>query len=262
MNYNLVSGGLILKAGDKLISSNVKKLTTEFGTSTLDGMFWFVNFDGTSVFYSDQKRGNALYKFSIEGQTSELILDKPCYGLYLNKEWLYYINEHDQNIYRCLTNGKSETKIVNEQVGGFILDEENIFYTTTQGIKRCNETGSEKKTLSDAEASNLISIGSMLVFADKNNQHVLTFLNLNTNSTKVIDQIAPSSLNTDGRYLYCANRLNNKSVYRIDPETGSSIRICGESVEYLHVIENELYFCIDGEWHKMSLEGGQASRLI
>jgi hypothetical protein len=65
----------------------------------------------------------------------------------------------------------------------------------------------------------------------------------------------------DGRYLYCANRLNNRSIYMIDPENGDSIRICGESAEYLHVIEKELYFCINREWHKMSLSGGQYQKI-
>lgn len=76
------------------------------------------------------------------------------------------------------------------------------------------------------------------------------------------EDISPSSLNTDGRYIYCANRSNENSIYRIDPESGSKIRICGEAADYLHILEDRLYFCSLHEWYRMSLSGGQAAKVI
>lgn len=265
MDYNLLNGGLVLKTNDKLIISDVKNLTTVYKStfeSKTEGMFWFMNFEGSSVFYSDQKQHHALCRVDFENQREEVILDEPCYGLFLNEDWLYYINENDRKVYRCLTNGKSETKIIGDQVESFILEAGEIYYTTSQGIWRCSEKGGEKEAVNDVSASALLLLGGKLVFTNKNKQHQLTILDLHANSTKIVDGMAVSSLNTDGRYLYCANRLNDNSLYRIDTDQGNSIRICGESAEYLHVIENELYFCIKREWHKMSLTGGEPQKIM
>ena len=261
MDYNLLNGGLILNVAGNLIISDIKNYTTRFRTET-DGMFWFMNTDGGSVYYSDQKRCNALCMMDIDRQKEEVVLDKPCYGLVLNNDWLYYINENDKKVYRCLKNGRSETKIIDAEVGCFIIEEECIFYSTPQGIYTSTESGSDREKLSDSLASSMLFINEKLVFSDKNKHNVLTILDLNSDNVNRVDGIAPSSMNTDGRYIYCANRLNERSIYRVEPEKGNSIRICGESAEFLHVIDNELYFCIYHEWHRMSLAGGQPEKVV
>lgn len=266
MDYNLLNGGLVLKENNKLIISDIKNLTTVYGSAfeaKTEGMFWFMNFDGNSVFYSDQKRHHALCRMDFQNQREEFVVSaKPCYGLCLKQDWLYYINENDRKVYYCLTNGKSETKLIDEQVESFILEAGKIYYTTSQGIWTCSERGTEKEAVNDVAASTLLLLGEKLVFTDKHKQHLLIILDLHTNSTEIVDGMAVSSMNTDGRYLYCTNRLNDNSIYRIDPEQGNSIRICGESAEYLHVIENELYFCIEREWYKMSLDGGKPRKIM
>lgn len=261
MDYNILNGGLVLKVDGRLIISDMKSYRTVCDSET-EGMFWFMNFNGTSIFYSDQKKNNALCRMDVTAKREELILDKPCYGLLLYKDWLFYINEDDHKIYRCLTNGKSEAKVTDEETGSFILEEDCIFYTTPQGIKTCNKEGNNRETVSDADASVLILIDKNLGFPDKKKLYAVTLLDLNTNKTKIVEHMASASMNTDGRYLYCTNRLNGKSIYRVDPEQGTSLRICGESAEYLHVIDNELFFCINREWHRLPLAGGQYEKIM
>ena len=260
MDYNLLNGGLVLKIGEKLIANNMKNYTTVFKDNTYD-MFWFMNHDETNIYYSNQKQGNSLWKIDIESKKEQLIIDIPCYGVFLYKNSLYYINENDRCIYKCSTDGKSISNIVDEPVGTFIIEREYIFYTTTQGIRICSELGVGKRLISHSVASLLMLIGKILVFTDKNKQHAVTILDLETNNAVAVDNMASSSINTDGKYCYLVNRLNNNSISRIDIETGNSIRICSECAEYLHLIENELYFCINKEWHKMTITGGQPEKL-
>ncbi len=261
MDYNLLNGGLILKVGEGLVVSDIKSSTTIFN-SRVNGMFWFMNFDGNSIFYSDQKRDNSLNRIDLREQREILLLDKPCYGVVLYKDFLYYINENDRKLYRCMINGRNEARIIDEQVEGFILEQGCIFYSTPQGIRSCSETGSQRETISDIPASKLVLIGERLVFSHKGRQHVLTIMDLNTGNANIVQAVAAASINTDGTYLYCANRLNGKSIYRIDPEHYSSIRICSESADYLHIIEKELYFYANSQWCRMSLMGGQAEKIM
>ena len=260
MDYNIINGGLLCKAGNKLLISDLKKLNTVFNF-TARGMFWFMNFDGSCVFYSDQKQNNALCRLNLERLEEKLLLNKPCYGLCLHEDWLYYISEDDRKVYRCAKNGKDDTRIIDEEVDSFILENEKLYYTNVCGIWRCNNRGGEREQVNSAVASILLLIDGKLAYTNRNKQHLLTVLELDTNRMQVFDGMAVGSLNTDGRYLYGTNRFNEGSIYRIDPATGSSIRICGESADYLHIIENELYFCLKREWHKMSLVGGQYQKV-
>ncbi len=266
MDYNILNGGLVIKAGDKLFISDICNYS---GTHILsgdkekiEGLFWFMNYDNGYLYYSDQLRGNALYRINIDSRKKELLLEEPCYGLLLRGEYLYYINEKDRMLYCCTAGGKAPRRLTAEQTESFIIENGNIFYCTPQGIKVCNETGTDAETVSDALTSTMVLAGDMLAFTDKRKQYALTLLDVKTGKMTVLDEIAASGINTDGRYLYCANRLNGSSIYRIDAQYRSSIRICGESADYLHVLDKELYFCSRREWHKISLTGGNAVKIL
>jgi hypothetical protein len=107
----------------------------------------------------------------------------------------------------------------------------------------------------------MVKIGNRLAYADRGRELALTLLDLGSGESSVVDGIAASSVNTDGRYLYCANRRNGSSLYRIDPRTGSSIRINGDSADYLHVLDGEIYFSHSREWYRLPLAGGEAEKL-
>ncbi|WP_410771622.1 DUF5050 domain-containing protein [Fontibacillus sp. BL9] len=269
MNGNIHSGGLALKKEGNLFLTDLRNYSGTFlqkeetGDMTLvDGVFWFMNPSYDAVYYSDQAQGNRLCRWNMASQTSEMLLDRPVYGLIRSEDWLYYVSETDQKIYRCLLNGKNESRITDEPVEAFVVEGNLVYYATQQGIRSCSPTGSNRELVSESAAVHLIKMGHRLAFADKKNRYLLSVFDLHTGETQVYEDISPSSLNTDGRYLYCANRSNENSIYRIDPETGSKIRICGESADYLHILDDSIYFCSRLEWYRMSLSGGQAAKVL
>lgn len=270
MNGNLQNGGLILKAGDSLFITDIKNYS---GTYSLDrandqampihyeGLFWFMNEAGNFLYYSDQLKGNVLCKLDIVKQSSEILLDKPCYLLQRHEDWIYYIHEEDHRLYRCATNGKRDMQLIDEHVESFLLYEGQIYYATPSGIKRSRESGEDIERISELATSSLIGIGSKLCFPDPQNRHRLTLLDVESHTVTMVDNMDALSISTDGRYIYCANRLNEGSIYRVDPVHGGSIRICGENADFLHVLDNDLYFCSGREWHRLSLFGGEAETI-
>lgn len=268
MNPNIANGGLVLKANGKLLLSDIHNfngtLVQDIGsgeTTVLESINWFMNFDGITLYYSDQKNGNTLWSHDLSRRNAELLLDEPVYSLVHSGEWLYYVNENDRKLYRCLTNGRSEKRLDDEQVLCFFVQGDNIFYATQQGIRTCSLDGRGKESIIDAVAIRMVMIGEQIAFVDKGNQYALTVLDLRTGRSSIFDDLLPVSLTTDGRYLYSSNRKNNRTIYRIDVEQGTSIRICGESADYLHIIDDQLYFYSKHDWFRMSLLGGQAMKV-
>ncbi|MCJ8011821.1 DUF5050 domain-containing protein [Paenibacillus sp. KQZ6P-2] len=277
MERNTANGGLVLKAGGKLY---ISESTGAFGTvitdltvaaagagggRTLqaDGWFWFMNEDGRHLYYSDQRRGGALYRSGTDSHEPELLLDVPCMNLTLSGGGIYYIDENDGKLYRCGKDGCGTEPLTEERVLGYVIrSDETLYYATAQGIRACIPGSRYEERLTGTPAAGMISAGDRLVYADKERRYALTVLDIQSGAVgAVYDDLSPNSLNTDGRYLYCANRRNDSTIYRVDPEQGRIIRIFGESADHLHVIGDELFFRGQDGWFAMSLYGGQASKV-
>lgn len=263
MASNLQNGGLIAAAGNALLISDIHHYKgTYIDGQLISPIGWFMNTLDRSVYYSDQTQGHAICRLDLETREDQLLLDKPCSHLQLSGEWLYFLEERDQCLYRCTLSGSHATKRVDEKVSAFLVENGEIICSTAGGIKLYSEAGTQIEVISEGTAGALISLDSFLVYADKRNRNKLTILNRSSGVTVVSDNIEASSMNTDGRYLYCANRLNGNTLYRVDPDHGGSIRISGESADYIHLINDHLYFSCNREWRKLSLFGGEAQSIL
>lgn len=264
---NRQNGGLVLKASGTLFLSDLQEyqgthMLSSSSSTMLDGVFWFMSHEHPYVYYSDQKREHALCRLDLLQARTEVINKVPCYSPILHKGWIYYINENDRKLYRCTMQGEQESLVLDEQVESFLFLNEEIYYTTGQGIKKSDEAGTGRQKLSETKALNLIAWGAYLVFSDLEKQHTLTLLNTMDGSVVALEEIQATSINATERYIYCTNRINNHSIYRMDPITKSSIRICGESGDYLHILEDQLYYLHHGEWRRISLTGGEAQNVL
>jgi hypothetical protein len=260
MNYNAMNGGLVTKHEQEWIFANFKTFTTE-PAEKYGGMRWFMDTDGSYMYYSDQRKGNALCRMDLNTLHTEIILDRPCAQVVLKQEGLYYIDEEDQRLHYMELSSRRSKKLTAESITAFLVEGELLYYSSMDGIYSLSNTAAVKEKVHHASASILVKVGAFLAYNEKQQQYVLSLLDLNTSTVRTLSDVTPSSLNTDGTYLYCANRLYDRSVYRIDPRSGQTVRICGESAEYLHIIEGDLIFAIGGVWHKMPLTGGNYEKL-
>lgn len=269
MGNNVQGGGLVLEANGKWMLTDIAgysgtylldRVTGE--TSLADGVFWFMAAAEDGIYGSDQRRGHRLCRFDLALEVVEPISDHPCYGLTLEGEWLYYIHEQDRMVYRRRLGSSGESLVADEAATAFVLHTGQLYYATSQGICRCNADGGSREFVHDAVAAGLLLAGDKLIFADKKNGYRLSVLDLPTGELREHEDIVPGSMSSDGYYLYCSNRRHGDTLYRIDLELGSKIRIYGEAVDHLHVIGNEVLFSSRYEWYNMSLSGGQATPVI
>ncbi|GGH11029.1 DUF5050 domain-containing protein [Paenibacillus segetis] len=268
---NIQNGGLVLKTGEGLLLSDIKNYTgsyllradeSDVTVRRTTGILWFMNHVDEYVYYSDQKRGHAIFRVQSDFRSEELLIDKPCYKLLINEDWMYYIHENDHKLYRSTTiKGNHETRLIDEHVDSFLMQDGLMIYATPQGIKTCKEDGTSREVIHNAVSSTLIRVGDKLAFADRRNNGAVSILDLKDGAVEVLDNMEASSMNTDGTYLYCANKCHASTIYRIDPQSGRSIRICGESADYVHVIEDQIYYCNNREWYKLALTGGETMRI-
>lgn len=270
MNGNMQNGGLIHRAGTSLLVTDLRHYSgtllihndTSFDTFT-DSLMWFMSEDGQGTLYSDQRGGNRLCRYRPDSRREEVLLDKPVMLPTLVGGRIYYIDETDRCLYACDLGGGADRRLSDERVYSFLpMEDGTVLYSSAQGIRRADAGFGRPETIAEASAGALIRAGGRIAYADRERELALTLLDLSGGQPEPMDAIAASSINTDGRYLYCANRRHGSSLYRVDPLSGASIRISGDSADYLHVLEDDIYFISNREWFRLPLSGGEAELLI
>ena len=265
MNGNISNGGLILKVNHQLYLADMDrysgtvKIDLESGEQErYDGIWWFMNIQAPYIYYSDQLHRHALYRFHTGTRSIEKLRDEPVYGLLIHEEWLYYIHEEDRKLHRCQLDGRKEDSVTEEEISSFFIKGERIYYAAASGIYSCSLSGAGSEKIGGQTALHLVMIGGKLAYLDKHNGY-LFLLDLSTGESRTYSDMSPLGINTDGRYLYGSNQLNDRTIDRVDIERDTRIRICGEAADYIHLIEEHIYFWNGVEWRRQSLMGGQAA---
>ncbi|TCK90649.1 uncharacterized protein DUF5050 [Natranaerovirga hydrolytica] len=267
MDSNSINGNLILAVEDSIIINNLSQSNTILLNNNevvceIDALMWFMNDRDHFIYYSDQKKDNFLCKYNLLTQEETVVVETPCYGLTHDEEYLYYINEKDGKGYRCLVNGKSKTKIIDEQIMSFIIIENSIFYASQKGVIKCDKEGLKKEKVLDTQTNCMVLLKDKLIFNDIKLNNSLSILDLESQDVTNISSIIPSSINTDGESIYCTNALNNNNLYKMNLEDHTTIRICGENVNDLHILNDDIYFRVQKEWYTMPLAGGQYKKVM
>ncbi|WP_195571391.1 DUF5050 domain-containing protein [Paenibacillus sp. 1001270B_150601_E10] len=270
MQGNVLNGGLVLSSEYGLILTDMKDFegTSLFSMDSsrariqkLDGQLWFMNSDGQSVYYSDQKKQHSLCRMPIGTMREQQILDKPCCYLQLHEEWIYYLDEISQRLCRCLKDGRHDQVIVDEKVLCFLIYNGQILYSTPLGLKRCDLSGLAKEQWIDRAGTFMQVISDRLVFADTFHDNILTLVDLISGSISAMEDIQVTSMNHDGQYLYCVNGRHERSIYRVDPIQQRAIRIVADRADYLHIIHDNLMYFSNKHWYQMSLNGGESIKI-
>ncbi|WP_341347209.1 DUF5050 domain-containing protein [Paenibacillus sp. FSL H3-0469] len=271
MNDNIAGGGLLLQTpGVYCITDLCGTLEPEPGTyllsrdeegaARLPGILWFMNEAGGLLFASDQSRGNALCRVDTGTLELKVLLHEPCREIRLRAGWLFYINEKDGRLYRCLPDGRKTECLTDSVVQCYTILGEQLYYACAQGIYSCPLEGNRSTRLTEGGAAYLQYCGTRLLYADLMNGHALTLLDPLSGEQKAYPDLIPLSMISEGGYIYCCNAGNDGSIYRLDLKSGESLRIYGERADRVHKADGQLFFIHQELWYTMPMSGGQEVR--
>ena len=242
---NISNGGLVAGFRHREIVSDFNRL-------------WFMNADDEYVYYSDGLNNHYLSRYCDNDPEGSVILKKPCTNVTLNGDWLYYINESDHRVYRCLRSGRSESLFIREAVTQFVMVGKNdIVYATEAGDIK----GMQGVLAEGIHPASLCVADGNAYFADGSNNYFLTFMNLHPAASyrkEYVADILPTYLNCDGQFIYFTDALRGNAIYKMHTQGGNPIKICGESAANLHIMDEKLYFWNGSTWKTIPLEGGRA----
>jgi len=247
MYGNIGNGGLVVELRNSSVFSDFNRL-------------WFMNSDNEFIYYSDGS-SHFLCRYNENDLGGTAVLQKQCTNITLHDDRLYYINENDRRVYCCLRDGRSDELVINDTVKEFVIVEKGyIVYVSKSGdIKNCDGV-----IVAGVNPVRLCATSDKLFFADGSNNFALSCIDLNPVGDSLIHRIenaVPSYINSMGQFIYFTNVLEGNMLFRLDTETETILKICGESAEYPHIIKDNLFFWNGRAWKYLSLEGGMAKEV-
>ena len=219
MNGNIANGGLVVKLRDKVCFARTDE--------------WYLNSDGAYIYYSDRADRNRLYRRHHTPDSEKKVLSDPCSGVRLFGDHIYYINEIDMKVYRCMKDGGEKTLCSDDTTSEFGVFEDGGLFINPAARRLCVS-------------------GSKAVFADAKNGFVLTIFDSATGKKEVVSDVKPSYINIHSGNIYYTDRMKGNKIYRLNPR-GDRLSIYGGGAECLHVIDNWLYFISNNRWKRLSL---------
>lgn len=104
------------------------------------------------IYYSYENRGDAYFQvMNIDGTGKQFLCNIKTRNMIVDEEYIYYLDDVEEILYRMSLKDKSIEKLSNEQILKFIKDDDWIFYTLKdpnnsdwryKGLFRMNSDGS------------------------------------------------------------------------------------------------------------------------
>jgi len=269
---NISNGALITLHRDRLYVCDLENyqgayIFDESGDilGKIEGLMWFAAPHGAHIYYSNQKDNDYLYCLDTKSQSESCLLKRPCGNIVVFDDRLFFLDETDSLIYEFNAQKAKIVSLIKEKVYSFILYEGIFYCAFTKGLLEFDLQSGKSAILTDHIPMCLSYTSNGLVFADRSNDFALSGLKQGQNEPAKINNIKTQSIVVGDQYIYAANLLDNRSIARVDINSGEVIRFCGERADKLHIIDGYLYFQNQNDknaWYKMPLSGGRSVRLL
>jgi hypothetical protein len=222
LNGNTANGGLVIKWRDSVLFAQPNE--------------WFMNADDDFIYFSNRDDRNRLYKKKNEKDAGKMIVKKPCSNVLAFDDGLYFINEDERKVCRCSKEGKGITVCSNTETVEFAILADGTIYTNPDARRIC-------------------AYGNKVYFSDKgndNNLFTLTSYDTRNAETEIFPDVKPSFINVHNDAVYYTDRSRQNKIFRLEP-SGGRMTVFGASAEFLHVIDDWLYFMSNKKWKRLSL---------
>lgn len=264
---NIQNGGLVCKANDKLILAGqvcgagmywVKNGITQESKEVAP---WFMNVDEdeTFVYYSDACKERHLCKMSVRDRLEVTLLSEPVCLLQRYEDELFYINEKDRKLYSYAIEERGVRKVINEEVTNFIIAEGSICYSNEKGIYVTELSGAQGEKVSKQKATRLIYDENTLIFTNQGSQYEVYFINLQSGEERnIAGSMSSSMVAVEGQIFY-SDAKESSHIYRYSIESDLQFKIVPERADYLHLIEDTLYYFNRDKqiWMQVPVQGGK-----
>jgi len=236
--------------------------------------------DDNYVYYT--KDGDGIYKNRIGGKVKESKLtDDKIYGdIYVDEDWIYYMNITDVPtvsgqpqagyVYKIKTNGTSKTQVTQDVVSSFGYSKGYIYYSylgkkNTDGsitrnpdkIYRVNKTGGSKKEILSETSYQIQVEGNYIYFVNEDKDGDLYKAKTDGKSKKTVKKDVAIASGEHGFKVYddwIAFFEEGDSTPQIMSTSGKNLQDLEDGVDVVGFYKDDVYFVEDDTLYKKDAE--------
>ena len=229
----------------------------------IDALMWYAVKFENNIYFSNQSCNDCLYRLNTQTGVVEKAADVPVKNLVLYNDHILFIDERDLCIwaYNCRT--WSMFKAAEVAAQSFTLVEGVVYYSSKTGIGSVNLATRHQGMICPSVTGGLDVLGGYIVFSDIAKGGCLMMLSPSTGQLFNVSSIMTDSFAIYGNSIFASNENEGKSISKIDVQSGSIIRILGESAYNLTVCGNFLYFTDEQKnWCRMTTSGENFTKIV
>ncbi len=270
---NLLNGGLFAKSGKKIYFANPydqhslysMDLDLTHCKKVYDDYVSHINAAGDYIFYTkrnDKKNKTkdalfafnttGLYRIRTNGHNLKQLYRYPTQTVNLLGNHLYYQHydlEKGLQLFRVDIDGKKDTMLLDEGASPTAIADGIIYYTGMDSDHNIHSLstngGGLNNVICDGNFTGLSYADGYLYCMDMNSDYALCRLNLDGSDLRYLtqDRIATYNISNDGSTVYYQiDNGEDNGLYSLDIETGTQSLLLSGNFNYLHVIDDLLFF--------------------
>lgn len=200
----------------------------------------YLNIDSNRIYYLDEL-SKSIISIKTNGEDKKIVLENVDLKQFTVKDgWIYYFE--NSNFYKIKTNGKNKTKLSEEDIINYQIEDNIIYYSYEKEekikIAKMKTNGKNIKIIDEEAGLQFFLVGNEIYYIKENYNYdnyeynyELYKIKTNGNSkksiTKIEGQINTDTINADNNNLYYAKENKDKklSIYTINLSGKDEIKI-------------------------------------
>lgn len=237
-----------------------------FYNSICDDNAQYINTLNGWVYYSNYNDNGKIYKVKIDGTQRQRLNEDMSAYLSISGDWIYYSNHSDKGkLYKIRTDGTGRSRVSSAMVDetAYInVIGQWIYYTNKNDRHRpyvMNADGTYVCKLSEEWADSIQVKGDWVYYTSSTG--VLCKVKKDGSGTVVpiMGQAREFDkgfhLNVVDNWIYYSNYKDGGKLYKIKTDgSGSAKKLTNESVDYINIVENTIFYTYKGKLYKLPLD--------
>ncbi|NFF78963.1 DUF5050 domain-containing protein [Clostridium sporogenes] len=216
--------------------------------------------------YMDYNPHGEIRKVNLDGSLNIKLCDDFASNIWINGQWVYYVNHKGGNeencLYRIKKDGSSRERLTNTTIDSLVFSDNYIFYSeyiSSSGkdnykIYRIKKDGSNKIALSNVRGTNLIIQGPFLYYLNIEDNYSIYRIRVDGLDMKKINNYSSRNfMKIQDGWIYYINEELGNNLYRITLDGNYEERLNNDSCINAVMDNRRIYYGKDIDSEKTYL---------
>lgn len=206
----------------------------------------YLNVFSGYIYFIDGSNGN-IKRITVSGTDELLLKDSICSHLYVTKDWIYYIDNKENNtIYRMSMYDFASEKLAEENAASIMVNDDFLYfinYLDNNSIYRLNLSTKEVSAVLRQHTIFYTIKNNKIYYTNTSDESYIYSMNLDGSESKRVEGVKGwflSSSSSDSDHLYFKSTTG--SLKKVNLQTLNQMTVSNDDCAYINIINNFIVY--------------------